>query len=157
MQNYKQMEEIDLITGINNYFSFIHSLTLFVIHFFQTRSASAAKDDLLRAEKEVTQSIILIEKLHMFIYLNFTTLNNHLSHHENTNPFENHPYQKLFKKLQKLMSEYDYQTDENRNLCEKTITQILIYYGGENDIQFTLSPVPPPWFSNELSKRKEEH
>lgn len=155
MQNDKGVEELDLSQGLDNYFSFIRSLTMFVIHFFQSASLNVAEEELLKAENEVTKSIVLIEKLHMFIYLNFSTLTSHLSTQKKTNPFDNHFHQVLFEKLQKIMKHYEFQNEENKNICEKTLSQIIIYYSDGNNIQFTLTPISPPWFSNLISERKD--
>ncbi|NLY80484.1 MAG: hypothetical protein GX072_11530 [Lysinibacillus sp.] len=163
-----ELDEAEFLKGFNNFSSFIHAYTLFIMNFFKSTFSDAQTEELLQLEEQVTQSLLLLEKLHMFLFMNTFTYKKHFTLSENIHPLHNQTNLELLERLQMFISQYNFQKEENRMVSEKTIFQILTYYYSEKDVDsmqgdidhdkeednqrpsiiFTLSPLSPPWLAN---------
>lgn len=168
MQNRIEVDEEELIKGSNNFTSFIHAYTIFIMNFFKSTYSEAETEDLLLIEEQVTQSLLLLEKLHMFIFMNIFIYKKHFTLPENSHPLINETNLELLEKLQMFINQYNFLNEENRIICEQTIFQIITYYYNSNklsqitdfeleiddeilksdNVTFTFSPLPPPWLAS---------
>ncbi|MFC5560067.1 hypothetical protein ACFPN4_13400 [Ureibacillus thermophilus] len=157
----QKQEQLKLAQGSLNFSSFIHSFAQFLITYFERHQMKdIPKEELLKCEMQVTQSLLLIEKMHMLLYLYFSTLRSYYSSEEIT-PFNNGEILEVFMQMKNLIIQHPFQLEEHRIISEKTITQILSYYIAETTqeishkdeltiVTFTSSPLPPPWLAHQL-------
>lgn len=170
MQDSKNTDQLEIFKSYNNFSAFIHAMTTFIISYFD-RNSFTEKTEVtsLHAEEQVTQSLILLEKLHMFLFVSFTIYNKFFHLSKEKHPFFNQANLELLEKLQDFIILHDYLKPENRVICEKSIFQILTYYysakyyfhhvqNTQSDsvddssiVTFTLSPLPPPWLNTQQS------
>jgi len=141
----------ELRKGHNNYLNFIHTMTYFILNFFiNFDKNNLSEEELLAAEKQMTHSLLLIEKLLMYLFYSSSVYENYLSETEHIQ-FYNHADSKslvnLLLKLQELINDYPYIQKDYKDLCEKTVDQILNYYP-QRSIKIIVSPLPPPWKPN---------
>lgn len=151
MQNKVYLENTNWIKGINNYSKFITSFTHFITNYFESYTfKSCSEKHLLIGEEHIVQSLLLNEKLHMYLFLSFSTFEKYIHLPENAHPFTSDLSFHLLQKLQNSIDQHDFLKEENRTLCQKVIAQILNYYpqSSNHNIKFILSPLSEPLMPN---------
>lgn len=168
MENRIEVDEADFIRGSNNFTSFIHAYTAFIMNYLKNTFSDAKTEELLLIEEQVTQSLLLLEKLHMFVFINIFMYKKHFTLPNFDHPLMNQTNLELLEKLQMFINQYNFLNEENRIISEQTIFQILTYYYNSNklsqitdfeleiddeihksdNVTFTFSPLPPPWLAS---------
>lgn len=150
LQNSNSLElENNVVTkSENNYLEFINTFTNFTSKYFSTYThRNSSQSEKFLAEEQITQSLLLIEKLHMNLVYRNSLYKNFISMFDTTHIFslQSHTNYQLFKRLQGLINEYHFQNEKTKTLCTTIISQIMTYYP-ENSIEFIImTPPSPPW------------
>lgn len=151
MQSSQKLDEAMLEKIETNYSKFINDYTNFIIEYLLNMNYSnLVIEDLSEAEKQLAQSLFLIEKLHMYLFHN-------ISYYQAQLPFQvkNHPFNTndsnsnydLFRRLQELISNYHFSEEHIKSLCVRMISQILNYYP-RHSVKIIVSDPKLPWKPN---------
>lgn len=164
--------QVGLLQSSLNFSTFIYSFAQFLINYFECRNQTQelSEEELLQSETQVIQSLVLIEKLHMLLFLHFYIYRSYFSYEVITPSFTD-SNRELFEKMQMLLQQYPFLLEEHQIISEKTVAQILNYYyihiheetyeesndDESNLVTIILSSLPPPWLANNMQiPRKKE-
>lgn len=131
-----------------NYLNFVYCFGKFISNYFTNIELyNSTEKDYLNAEKQTVQSLLLIEKVHMYLFYSHSSFGKYLSFTKSFyEPFESERNYQLFRELQRIINKHHFIQEINKTLCQKSIEQILTYYSqNSGTIEFILSPVPKPW------------
>lgn len=141
-----------------NYLEFIYTLTNFTSNYFSTYTyINSSEQEKVLAEEQITQSLLLIEKLHMNLFYRNSLYKNYYSLFDitHTNSTQSNTNYQLFKRLQGLINEYHFQNEETQILCQSIISQIMTYYPNNSIQLIIMTPPPPPWQPHQYDPQQD--
>lgn len=150
MQKTPIIEETMIKKMEKHYLIFIHAFVNFLLKFFQQIAEKHhEKNELLHFEKCLSQSLQLLDKLHMSLYQNYPLYGEYLLYQDNLYPFQT-PQSKtnhtLLKQLERYISDYPFLQKNIGRLCKMNISQILNYYPQDfDDVTIVVTNNPSPW------------
>lgn len=143
MEQIATIDQVKMNDGAKNYSTFINSFTTFLIHSFD--SFPHSEKEKISLEQLATESLFLLEKLHMHILYSFCIYEKYF---KTDHPLQSNQNYNLLKTLQQKIKDYPFLNDETKSKCEKIISQILTYYPHNSiNIKIILSPISPPWIA----------
>lgn len=159
----QECHQVGILEKKLDFSSFIHAFAQFLLNYFELEQPpEIPEEERLLSESQVVQSLVLIEKLHMLLYLYFSSLRTHFSYQEISFPFMNDSNKEIFEKLEIFLELHPFLIEEHRIISRKTVAQILNYYievieyeskkndDERNNVTIILSPLPPPWLANHV-------
>lgn len=148
MEHQTNIDQLKLHNGAKNYSTFIYSFTTFLLHYFEQHSLKMnSNKEKLISEQLVSESLFLLEKLHMHLFYSFCIYEKHYT--QLKHPLKSNENFNRLNKLKEKIKKHPFLSEENRTLCEKIITQILNYYPqSSNQIKIILTPISPPWIAD---------
>lgn len=142
-------DEKKVMKTVENHYHFIQSFIQFITKYFFVYSyaiPSEKKRNL--TEKQIIQSLLLIEKLHMYLFYRHYLYNQVISLSDDIFTYDsiesNNTYL-LIKKLQRLIQQHHFVHLDNQLLCNNIISQILNYYPASSVKIIILKKPSPPW------------
>lgn len=138
-----------MIKSETNYLEFIYSFTNFISEYFSTYTyRNSSEQEKLLAEEQIIHSLLLTEKLHMYLVFRNSSYKKYISIFDNLHPFysfQSHTTYQALKSLQGLIHEYHFQIEDNQILCQSIISQIMSYYPQDSINFIIMTPPSPPW------------
>lgn len=129
--------------------TFLHSLLHFLSKYFTVYSHAKQSEEniLLTTEKQIVHSLLLIEKIHMYLLYRDYLYEQVLSIHKEA--FQQLKKDDLFNLLCEisiLINHHPFQKNEHQKLCQQLISQILTYYSIPSSVNIDVNTPPPsPW------------
>ncbi|NEX80341.1 hypothetical protein G4Z05_16045 [Bacillus thermocopriae] len=149
MQTNHSFDEKKVMKTVENHYHFIQSfIKLIIKYFFVYSYAISSKKKKNLTEKQIIQSLLLIEKLHMYMNYRHYLYNQVIplsDDHFTYYSIESNNTYLLIKKLQHLIKQHHFVHSDNQLLCNNIISQILNYYPASTVKIIILKEPSPPW------------